>query len=152
MKSVPFSCTFNSATGSIITDCKVSDEFDVAATPDLPHPEFIAFKAIWDTGAMRSSISTDVVKKLGLKPYGFAKVFHADGVSMQNTYFVNFLLPNGIEVKTLLVTEAKMTDIDVLIGMDVITLCDFALTSSNGMTKFSFQVPSSTDIDFTKEL
>lgn len=150
MKSVPYTCVFDTRIGSIVTDCKVSDEYDAAVTPDLPHPVLFPFKAIWDTGAMRSSVSANVVQKLGLKPCGLAKVFHADGESMQSTYFINILLPNSVEIKTLLVTEAKMTDIDVLIGMDVISLCDFALSTSGNSTKFSFQVPSSVDIDFMK--
>lgn len=150
MKSAPYTCVFDTKIGSIITDCKISEEYDAEVTPDLPHPVMLPFKAIWDTGAMRSSISSNVVKNLGLKPYGLAKVFHADGVSMQNTYFINMLLPNNVEIRTLLATEARMTDIDVLIGMDVISLCDFALSTSGTKTKFSFQIPSEMDIDFTE--
>ena len=41
-----------------------------------------------------------------------------------------------------------MADADMLIGMDVITLCDFAITNSGAETKFSFQAPSQFDIDF----
>ena len=37
----------------------------------------------------------------------------------------------------------------MLIGMDIISMCDFSLTSTNDQTKFSFQIPSSLDIDFT---
>lgn len=40
-------------------------------------------------------------------------------------------------------------DTDMLIGMDIISMCDFSLTSTNDQTKFSFQIPSSLDIDFT---
>ena len=150
MRSVPFTSEFPTQLGSIITDCKISDAYDEQVSVNELHPEFTPFKAIWDTGAMRSSISTAVVEKLGISPLGFARVFHADGESMQQVYVVNVLLPNNMEVKTVTVTEAKMTDIDVLIGMDIISICDFALTSSGGKTKFSFQIPSSVDIDFTK--
>jgi len=151
MKAVPFTISFPTVEGSITTDCKISAAFDAQQEPDAVHPDFLPFKAIWDTGAMRSSISSAVVHKLGLIPYGFARVFHADGESMQSTYLVNVLLPNKIEVKTVRVTEAKMTDIDVLIGMDIISLCDFAITSANGITTFSFETPSVMNIDFTKE-
>ena len=34
--------------------------------------------------------------------------------------------------------------------MDVISLCDFAITNLDMQTKFSFQVPSTLDIDFEK--
>lgn len=150
MESVPFTLEFDTRIGSIITDCQVSEAYDVAVTPMLKHPSFHSFKAIWDTGAMHSSISTRVVRRLGISPFSYVRVSHADGESMQPLHTVNMLLPNKVEVKSLLVTEAKMTDIDVLIGMDVIALCDFALTSAEGKTKFSFQIPGSLDIDFTK--
>ena len=38
----------------------------------------------------------------------------------------------------------------MLIGMDIISLCDFAITDSGAETKFSFQIPSFLDIDFEK--
>ena len=53
-------------------------------------------------------------------------------------------------------TEAKiskaydaMTDTDMLIGMDIITLCDFAITNKDGKTTFSFDIPSSRVTDYT---
>ena len=97
---------------------------------------------------MRSTISSDVVRKLNLIPIGQTRVCHADGESICNYYVVNLLLPNRIEIKMLMVNDGRLTDTDMLIGMDVITLCDFAITNSTNETKFSFQVPSATDIDF----
>jgi len=47
-----------------------------------------------------------------------------------------------------MVNDGKLTDTDMLIGMDVISLCDFAITNPGKQTKFSFQVPSTLDIDF----
>lgn len=38
----------------------------------------------------------------------------------------------------------------MLIGMDIITMCDFTLTSLGNETKFSFLIRSRYDIDFTK--
>lgn len=49
-----------------------------------------------------------------------------------------------------MVNDGKLTDTDMLIGMDVISMCDFAITDSGAETKFSFQIPSSLDIDFEK--
>lgn len=47
-----------------------------------------------------------------------------------------------------MVNDGKLTDTDILIGMDVISLCDFAITNTGTETKFSFQVPSTLDVDF----
>ena len=44
-----------------------------------------------------------------------------------------------------------MTDNDILIGMDVITMCDFAITNKGGKTVFSFDIPSTRITDYTTE-
>ena len=46
--------------------------------------------------------------------------------------------------------EGTPNSCDMLIGMDVITLGDFAVTNLNGKTMYSFRMPSMTEIDFTK--
>lgn len=41
--------------------------------------------------------------------------------------------------------------IDVLIGMDVISKGDFAISNYNGKTQFSFRIPSQNDVDYKAE-
>jgi predicted aspartyl protease len=110
------------------------------------------FKALWDTGAMGSVISTNVVDMLKLKPIGKIRVFHANGESIVYTYLINISLQNDIDFSSLLVTEGLLSGTDVLIGMDIISKGDFAVTSSDGYTKMSFQIPSTHDIDFVQEI
>lgn len=43
------------------------------------------------------------------------------------------------------------TDTDFLIGMDIITLGDFAVTNVNGKTVFSFRYPSCEKIDYVND-
>lgn len=109
------------------------------------------FNALWDTGADGSVISKVVVSSLGLMPDGKARVCHADGMSVVDTYTVDLRLSSGVVFKNLIVTSGNLMDTDVLIGMDVISMGDFAITAPEGVTKFSFQVPSSHDIDFHEE-
>lgn len=61
------------------------------------------------------------------------------------------MLPNGVGFHTMTVMEAVLKDCDVLIGMDIITRGDFAITHSDGNTTFSFQIPSVRKIDFEKD-
>ena len=145
-----FTIEYNSLVECIATKCGISKAFNTVYQPDTMPPDFVEFHAQWDTGAMRSVISTEVVKILGLLPVGQAKVYHTNGVSIVKTYLIDILLPNAIEFSTVLVTEGILGDTDVLIGMDIISKGDFAVTGSNGKTKFSFQVPSTHDIDFSK--
>lgn len=149
MKPVPYTQTYVKPALCISTACKISEPYD-ANMDSNDHPPYIELKAIWDTGAMRSTISTQIANKLNLIPLGQTRVCHADGESICNYYVVNLLLPNKIEIKMLMVNDGKLTDTDMLIGMDVISLCDFTITNPGAETKFSFQVPSSLDIDFEK--
>ena len=43
------------------------------------------------------------------------------------------------------------TGADVLIGMDIMKIGDFAVTNHNGRTVFSFKVPSMESIDFVNK-
>jgi len=83
-----------------------------------------------------------------LTPIGKARTYNCTGNILVDMYKVNLLLPNNIEVENLTVLADELPDTDFLIGMDVINLCDFAITHKDGKTKFSFQIPSSADIQF----
>ena len=77
------------------------------------------------------------------------QISHAEGeTSDVDTFLVDILLPNEVLVKGVRVARAVLKDADVLIGMDIITLGDFAVTNVGGKTKFSFQFPSRIFIAF----
>jgi hypothetical protein len=118
------------------------------------------YVAIWDTGATHSAITNAVADDLGLKPTGIAEVRHAKGKSSTNTYLVNISLPNKVMMGQVRVTEVELipdahvsdeNQPQVLIGMDIIGMGDFAVTNLNGRTVLSFRTPSSREIDFIPE-
>ena len=109
------------------------------------------FHALWDTGAMGSVITRNAAKKLGLSPIGIASVYHAYGAIDVHVYLVSMRLPCNIEFPYVRVTEGELSGVDVLIGMDIIARGDFAITSPEGNTKFTFQIPSTHNIDFVSE-
>lgn len=148
--SHPFTIDFGQRALAITSTVKVSKLYDELRQPHLSHPAFEQCRAIWDTGAMSTTITPSLARKLGLVSLGQAQMQHANGDAIVNTYIINLLLPNRMEVKTLPVLEGAMTDVDVLIGMDVITLCDFAITNKNGNTLFSFDIPSCHTTDYTE--
>ena len=129
-------------------------------TPEEAQTQRVEFKkyiAIWDTGATHSAITKRVVDDLGLQPTGVRETRHAGGKSANNTYLVNITLPNKVMVPYVRVTEVQLIPDDntaddnqpqLLIGMDLIGLGDFAVTNANGKTTFSFRVPSVQEIDF----
>jgi hypothetical protein len=72
------------------------------------------------------------------------------GIVESNIYFVNFKLPNKVIIQKVRVLEGIPSNCDALIGMDIIGFGDFAVSSGQDKTIFSFRLPSMTEIDFTK--
>jgi predicted aspartyl protease len=145
-----FTIDYQSLTSTLETDCGVSEAYNPNSGKE--HPRVFHFRALWDTGAMGSVISANVINLLGLTPVGRTKVFHANGESFVNVYLVNILLPNNVGFSTLTVTEGILSSIDVLIGMDIISQGDFTITASLQKTRFSFQIPSTHDTYYVREL
>ena len=81
-----------------------------------------------------------------------ATVHHAQGSSQVETFLVNIRLPNSVGIPGIPVSRSVLpSEADILVGMDIISLGDFAVTNHNGLTKFSFRVPSVDHIDFVEE-
>jgi hypothetical protein len=72
------------------------------------------------------------------------------GPQMTPTYLIGIRLDRTI-ITDLRATLAELEGADVLIGMDVITLGDFAVTNENGTTTFSFRIPSLHTVDYVDE-
>lgn len=129
--------------------------FCAAFNPESPPPghvaEYKAFEAIWDTGATGSVISQRIIDACGLKPTGMVQAHGVDGIHDTETFLVNIGLPNAVVVHTVEVTRGKLPGFDALIGMNIITLGDFAVTNKDNKTVFSFRIPSAVTIDFMKE-
>lgn len=134
---------------TLITQCGVSIPFN-PLEGEVPKP-IINFNALWDTGASGTVVSKNVVDKLGLKPVGKAKSFHANGESEVNVYFLNIYLPNQVMFQFVRVTEGILNGFDILVGMDIITMGDFSISNVGGKTTFSFRFPSIKHIDFVEE-
>ena len=110
------------------------------------------FLAIWDTGATGSVITKKVVDDCGLKPISMAKVSTANGETTTPVYLASVFLPNKVAFTQVRMVEGKIAgDKEVLIGMDIISQGDFAVTNKDGKTAFSFRIPSIERIDFVEQ-
>jgi hypothetical protein len=107
-------------------------------------------QAILDTGATGSVITSRVIAELGLMPVSKTIRIGVDGPETVNVYMVGMRLPNGVGIRSMTVTETKglVGNFDVLIGMDIINLGDFAISNLGHKTTFSFRVPSCECFDF----
>lgn len=109
------------------------------------------YHALWDTGANISVITQRVVDDLGLPVEGRIPVGQVDGEFLAQVYNIALHLPNTVTIPALQVVKAALTGTDVLIGMDIINLGDFAVSNRHGKTMFSFRMPSVVDFDFVSE-
>ena len=104
--------------------------------------------AVWDTGAMKTTVSRRIVNDFGLRAVKYAPVSTPNGKSIAACYYVDILLPNSLTITDVLVVEGTLDNFDVLIGMDIIGMGDFAVSNYCGKTVFSFRIPSVATIDF----
>jgi hypothetical protein len=125
--------------------CGISQAFDPAKGIGQPTG---TFQAIWDTGASASVITQKIIDQLGLKPIGMEVAYTAAGPHRTEAYLVAVFLPNHVCFPSVRVTRGDILGVDVLIGMDIITTGDFAITNQGGKTVCSFRCPSRTKIDF----
>ena len=131
-----------------MTEVGIAPTFDPVGTQTEKPAAYVNFKAIWDTGATASVITQKIVDALHLVPTGMTQVHHAHGKTMAEVYLVNVGLPNRVAFSGVRVTKGDLASCDVLIGMDIISQGDFAVSNHQGKTTFSFRIPSVEETDY----
>ena len=141
-RSYSFTTRFDGLNSSLYNDCSVSK---------LNDGTLHSFRAIWDTGATNSVVSAQVVSLCGLTAIGFETVHTVSTTEVVEAYQVQMGLPNGVLVAPVKVTKGRIAGGDVLIGMDIISQGDFAVSNLGGHTQFSFRIPSQVEVDFVAQ-
>lgn len=78
------------------------------------------------------------------------EVTTAIGNEFRDIYIVDITLPDNIVIPGVEACHINPDrDHDALIGMDIISMGDFAVSNYNGKTAFTFRMPSQGVIDFT---
>ena len=144
---IAFTTTYDGRSNVLANKVRISEAFDPNRPPKELPPEFTA---IWDTGATNSVITQKVIDQCGLKATGMTVVHTAQGSTTTETFLVGIFLPNKVVLNEVRVSKGIFRDADVLIGMDIISHGDFAVTNKDGKTVFSFRMPSTECIDFVK--
>jgi len=145
-----FTLTANGRLRELVTECYICAAPDPAVVPQGQQLPYKKFQAIWDTGATNTLISQEVVDACGLKPIGITTLRAVGSEKRTNTFLVNILLRNNTAAQNVQVALGDLGNSQVLIGMDIITVGDFAITNVGGKTVFSFRIPSTKTIDFVK--
>jgi len=125
----------------IRTDAEVFVSRDISKLFSIPMKS-AKVQAIWDTGATNTVISEKLVAQLGLIPTGKITCNAVNEQYQADTHIVDIELPDKMMIGGVQVTAGKnLGNYDLLIGMDLTTLGDMAITNSAGITWFSFRFP-----------
>lgn len=145
-----FTIKHNGTVRRIVTELVIFPAFDI--TQETSEHEGYVTSALWDTGASISLITPQVVAGLGISPVGLIQIGHVAGSGKHSTYMVNLGLPNKVIVGGVMVAEGSLSDgIEAIIGMDVISAGDFAITNVGGQTWMSYRYPSVSTVDYVVE-
>lgn len=87
-------------------------------------------------------------------PTGKMNINTPAGSKIVNTYLLDVMLPNNVGVNDIQVCDSDIGNqgIDMLLGMDVILLGDFSVSSFGGKTTFTFRTPSKQKTDYVQQI
>lgn len=108
--------------------------------------------AIWDTWAMRTTINDKIAIQMGMIPFDTMDCNGASWPYKANMYYADVtLLPSGMEFPNMVILWSDLWDtLHALVGMDIITKWDMALTQHEWKTCLSFVMPSYEKIDYVE--
>jgi hypothetical protein len=145
-----FTVTLPRIPREIRTPASVAQPFNLASALPGKHPTFHTFEALWDTGAVATVISERVVQRCELLPTGMTRVRTTLGTADCEVYLINLNLLNKVFFPSIHVTKATLgPTFDILIGMDIISGSDFAISTQKAAICFSFRHPSAGEIDLS---
>lgn len=133
-----FSTTYEGVARYIVTTCKIAG----AGKAMQSRNNLRECTAIWDTGASTTIISREVAECLKLDVIGTMPVNTIGGKQAYQRSKIDIYLPTKQIIHFLDVIVGELSNCDILIGMDLITLGDFALSTTKGRTTFYFETPS----------
>ena len=138
---------FQGIASALITPCAISASWD--RLEEKPEPVAVRYQCLWDTGATISAITKRVATDLGLATEALIPIQHAGGVSVDvPQHYVNLQLPGGMLIVGRAVAQLPLASFDVIVGMDIISRGDFAISNFDGVTTFTFRIPSVAELDF----
>jgi len=137
---------------SIVIDIEIHVPVPIQGYPQNKRIPLRA-KALIDTGASRSAISSTFVLAAKLISYEKCTIRMAKGEYISSVYTVDIMFPNRMMAQN--IKSAEFTgkhEFDFIVGMDILRMIDMAITNAGGVTVLSLRAPSADKhIDFTKQ-
>jgi len=109
--------------------------------------------ALWDTGASISAITPEIQKQLKATTIDRKAISGIHSTQIVDVVYITIELPNHVIKKNIEVVVCNITsNVGMILGMDIISIGDFALSNGNDQTLISFAVPPFEEkIDFSKK-
>ena len=91
---------------------------------------------------MLSVISPEIVSNLKLTIVDTIEIAGINAESEADVAIISIRFPNGVDIKDVRAAICNMPPgNEIIIGMDVITQMDIAITNGGGQTQLSFAIP-----------
>lgn len=103
--------------------------------------------AKWDTGATQSCITERLAKLLGLSKSEKQKTIFFDGNMVERSTYEVLIKIGDYWINPLVVEINENDRFGFIVGMDVISLGDFTVSTFDSMTTFCFRMPSKGHIE-----
>lgn len=121
----------------IVTPCTI-DVSDYETSLELP--KTLSVNALWDTGSTVTVLSDTLVQRLGLIASDISRVSGWDGNPIiTNTYNLDIVL-DGVRIDFVNAVGGPLKNIDMIIGMDIISQGDFHITHPSYSTHLTFEM------------
>ena len=134
-------CAYDLEYPHIVKEIKIP--VTINASPNSTEGKLIKIDALWDTGATLSIITPRIAKELELNPVDKYIIRGInDDNKLSDVVIVTITLPNGMVLNGRRFSVNNIPGVDVLIGMDIISMGDFVITNAKGKTFFSFVIPT----------
>ena len=147
-----YSIRYKGLAQQLVSNIYISDAALQLEKPENDGQGIIQCQGLWDTGATNTVVSSRIIDRLKLPVVSRTHVGGVNGEFETTIHMIDLWLPNFFVIRKVLVTKGILTsEIDALIGMDVITMGDFAISNFQGMTIFSYRSPSIADTDYVKQ-
>lgn len=102
--------------------------------------KWIECKALIDTGAQTSCVSTNLINKLSLSPFYQTNIEFAMGSADVGVYLVDIEIQEKIRIEGMVVANFPVPVIDVIIGMDILSLGDMSMKGKGKELVFTFSI------------
>ena len=103
----------------------------------------MAVKALWDTGSTQSLISDSIIKMINPVQKSKTKIVSGNEVFESAIYSISISLSEEITFRDVSVQNANLSekDVDMILGMDIISRGDFEIRNYNNIVEFAFRIP-----------